>query len=237
NYLLVTEVRNSRNEKVAGNEVFFQRINPNVQLSLEDIRVLDVRSSFVEEISRTDTLAAYIRTLLPISTEMERVFAEKHLASADLALMQQYFLNFWLERNELNPRAAWLEYRASVAHVDQHFSTPIKKGYETDRGMVYLKYGPPNTIAESHHEPSAYPYEIWHYYQLKNQTNKKFVFCSRDNVTNDFELIHSDAIGEVNNYRWQLEVMRRTTDGFDLDQKGTERHWGGKIDTYYQDPR
>lgn len=237
NYNLVTEVRNAQNEIIANGEVFFQRMNPNVQLSLDDIRVLDVRSSFVEGFNNTDSLSSYIRSLQPISSEMERVFAENHLASADLALMQQYFLNFWLSRDELNPRAAWEEYYSRVKHVDLHFSTLIKHGYETDRGIVYLKYGPPNTISESHHEPSAYPYEIWHYYELRQQRNKKFVFCSRDNVTNDFELIHSDAMGEISNYRWQIDVMRRTTDGFDLDQRNTESHWGGKIDTYYRDPR
>lgn len=237
NYFLVVEVRNQQNEMVANNELFFRRINPSVQLQLKDIAALDISASFVEKMTNMDTLSDNIRSLAPISSELERVFAEKHLANADLALMQQYFLNFWLERNQLTPLEAWENYHKAVEHVNEHFSTLIKKGYETDRGRVYLKHGPPNTIAESHHEPSAYPYEIWHYYALDNQRNKKFVFYSRDLVTNDFELLHSDAMGEIANYRWQVDVMKRTTDGYDLDQQNTQDHWGGKIDTYYRDPR
>jgi len=124
-----------------------------------------------------------------------------------------------------------------VKLVNQKFSTRIKRGYETDRGIVFLRYGPPNTIAESYFEPSAYPYEIWHYYELRNQRNKKFVFYSRDRITNDFDLIHSDATGEIANYRWKLDVLKRTTDGYDLDQQDVDAHWGGRIDTYFRDPR
>ncbi len=237
NYELVLEARDSQNELITASSIFFHRINPGVQLQLKDVAALDVSATFVEKMRSTDSLASYIQSLSPISSELERVFAERNLINADLGLMQQYFLNFWLVRDDLNPQQAWEEYYARVRHVEHHFKTLIKKGFETDRGIVYLKYGPPNTIAQSHHEPSAYPYEIWHYYELRNQRNKRFVFYTRDLITNDFELIHSDAMGELANYRWQVDVMRRTTDGYDLDSKSVEDHWGGRIDTYYRDPR
>lgn len=237
NFELVLEARNQQNEVITQSSIFFHRINPSVQLQLKDVAALDVTASFVEKYQNADTLAEFIRSLLPISSQLERVFADKNLINAELGLMQQYFLNFWMERDALNPAQAWEDYYAKVRHVNHHFKTLIKKGYETDRGIVYLKYGPPNTIAESHHEPAAYPYEIWHYYELRNQRNKRFVFYTRDLITNDFELIHSDAMGELANYRWQVDVMRRTTDGYDLDQKSVDDHWGGRIDTYYRDPR
>ncbi len=130
--------------------------------------------------------------------------------------MQQFFLNFWRSRNNADPEAEWYDYKKEVAKVNNDYTTQVRKGYDTDRGRVYLKYGPPNIITESYDEPSAYPYEIWHYYTLgENQRNKKFVFYTYDIVTNDFQLLHSDAIGELSNYRWQVdcieEIMIRIT--------------------------
>lgn len=237
NYNLVIEVRNQQNEILASNSVFFQRINPRVQLEMKDIAALDIANTFVDGITSRDSLMEHLRSLSPISSEMERIFAEKHLASGNEQLMKQYFLNFWLERDPFYPEEAWKAYYKKVQLVNLKFSTIIKKGFESDRGIVYLRYGPPNTIAESYFEPSAYPYEIWHYYELRNQRNKKFVFYSRDRITNEFVMIHSDAVGEIANHRWKLDVLKRTTDGYDLDQQNIETHWGGRIDTYYRDPR
>ena len=39
-----------------------------------------------------------------------------------------------------------------------------------------MQYGPPNSRNKVDNAASTYPYEIWHYYKLKNQSNKKFVF-------------------------------------------------------------
>ncbi|MEZ5195370.1 MAG: GWxTD domain-containing protein [Bacteroidales bacterium] len=78
-------------------------------------------------------------------------------------------------------KKAWETYLEKVNLVNLAYSTQIQKGYDTDRGRTYLKYGEPNAISESYNEPATYPYEIWHYYDLGNgQRNKKFVFYTRD---------------------------------------------------------
>jgi hypothetical protein len=125
-----------------------------------------------------------------------------------------------------------------VVEVEERFATQIHKGYETDRGRVYLKYGPPNIITESYNEPSSYPYEIWQYYKLgNNQTNKRFVFYSNNELTNNFELLHSDAIGEISNYRWQVILNSRWYDPYNLDITRPPDIWGSRAEDYYRDPR
>ncbi|MCK7531387.1 MAG: GWxTD domain-containing protein [Marinilabiliales bacterium] len=122
----------------------------------------------------------------------------------------------------------WLNYLSEVNKVNYAYSTPILKGYESDRGRVYLKYGPPNAISESYDEPATYPYEIWHYYVIKDgQRNKKFVFYSRDIVTNDFQLLHSDVTGELSNYRWQYVLYSRVDAGYNIEKGVSEDSWGG----------
>jgi GWxTD domain-containing protein len=237
NYNLIIEVRDKNNSLLASNELFFQRNNPNAQLSLNDLASIDVTNSFVTRIVDTDTLAEYLRYLSPISSQMEQSLAIKIIKSDDLLEMQRYFLNFWMTRENTNPEDAWIKYLEEVKKANKSFRTVNRQGYDTDRGRVYLKYGPPNAIAESYYEPNAYPYEIWHYYQLKNQRNKKFVFYTHEVATNDFELLHSDAIGEVQNYQWQFVIHERGNAPHSVDQNEMENHWGSKVQDYYNIPR
>ncbi len=236
NYKLVVETRNKENELVAINKLFFQRSNPDVQFDVSDLAAISIENTFVEKIGSKDTLSEYIKCLAPISSEIEKQFANKQLLESDLATMQQFFLNFWLSRHNIDPYSAWLDYFTEVRKVNSAYATQVKKGYESDRGRVYLKYGPPNIVSESYNEPSAYPYEIWHYYTLGNQRNKKFVFMSQDMVTNDFELIHSDAIGELSNYRWQVMLHRRDFDPPNVDVTRPPDAWGNQAEKYYTEP-
>ncbi len=236
NYLLVMEARNRVNKLIASKELFFQRYNPSVQFSLNNLLVLNTQNTFVERMKSKDTLGTYIKYLTPISTDVERLYAENQLATADIDEMQKYFLNFWVERNKLNPEKAWADYLLLVRQANKNFKSVSLEGYQTDRGRVYLQYGQPNVISEHYFEPAAYPYEIWHYYQLDDQRDKKFVYYSHDNATNDFQLIHSNAIGELSNYRWETIVYRRTWDPNSIDDAIIPDTWGSKATESYIQP-
>ncbi|MCD4681157.1 MAG: GWxTD domain-containing protein, partial [Bacteroidales bacterium] len=241
NYNLVIEVIDRQNMVLASNTIFFQRNNPKVQFALSDITALNLNNTFAERITNADTLDEYIRMLEPISDEIESIFASTQLERSNLNTKQQYFMNFWLNRDNINPELAWFNYYKEVKKADNAFSTQIKKGYESDRGRVYLKYGPPNTINESKYEPRSYPYEIWHYYTLINQRNKKFVFYNPNYVANDYQLLHSDAYGEISDYKWKIKLMARDTDPFnifnvDIENERT-RTYGSQVDDYFDNPR
>jgi GWxTD domain-containing protein len=236
NYNMVVEIKDKDNRSVALNKIFFQRSNPSIQYNLQDIATLDVSNTFVNKITNLDTLKDFIRSIYPISTQMEELFAKNVLKNSDLKMLQQFFLNFWINRNSADPAKAWATYYIEVQKVNKAYVTLIKKGYETDRGRVYLEYGPPNIITESVSDPAAYPYEIWQYYTLQNQRNKKFVFYLPDLVTNEYELIHSDAIGEINDPAWELKLVKRNTTTNDMDQTKGNDYFGGKANDYYNNP-
>ncbi len=253
NYDLVVEARNQQNQVIASNSLFFQRSNPEVKLELKDVAALDIRGSFVEQLTNKDSISEYIRSLAPISTEMEVVFAQNQLRTADLLTMQQYFLNFWIRRDEVLPERAWIKYKEQVDIVNRSFKTPIKKGYETDRGRVYLKYGEPNTITDQPFESSSsgltivdgrrdgdmgtVPYQIWHYYQLtSDQRDKKFVFANPSLATNDYALIHSNVRGEINNPNWQSDLIRQIG-LWDKDEISPRGRFGNKSGELFNNPR
>ncbi|MEN8222891.1 MAG: GWxTD domain-containing protein [Acidobacteriota bacterium] len=81
---------------------------------------------------------------------------------------EEFFINFWKKRdpdpetieNELRD-----EYMARISMAERLFSHEGKNGWETDRGRVYIKLGPPE-FRESY--PMGYsmyslPSEVWYY--------------------------------------------------------------------------
>lgn len=240
NYYLVIEARDRNNEIIGLNRYFFQRSNPYYQIDNTMMASINTDEVFSGKINNLDTIREYIKTLSPISTLVEKDYASELIRTDDITTMQQFFYTFWSSRNRVDPKQAWLDYYAQVLRVNASFKTVNCKGYESDRGIVFLKYGVPDRIVQSYSEPGAFPYEIWHYYTLGSQRNKKFVFMTRDIVTNDFKLIHSDAIGELSNYRWTNEIYQRTYgtyNDYGVDESVSPNSYGDKALDYYNNPR
>lgn len=248
NYNLVLEVRDKDNKIQAEQKLFFQRQNNNGKFSYEDLKSVNVQNTFVTSYTNMDTLIDYIRCLRPISSLSEVQYEGNQIKERKLELMQQFFYNFWKLRNEAEPQLAWLEYYKEVMKVNKEFGTHGLKGYDTDRGRVYLQYGPPDQRTKVDVEPSAYPYEIWEYYRLvdkslsttypdNKQSNKKFVFYNPDLVTNKFTLIHSTAQGEIYNTRWELLLHKRDSQSHDLDNEKVQEHFGGNAVENFRSPR
>lgn len=235
NYYLVVTLRDQQNNILNSGRQFFQRSNPSIPFQPVLIDQQTVEQSFVSKLNSIDSLRYFIRALEPISTYSQRSFAYSLTNTADISTLQQYFLGFWTDRAPANPQEAWNSYFIRVRQANALFKTQVKRGFETDRGRVLLQYGEPNSVSTSYHEPAAFPYEIWHYYQINGQRDKRFVFMTRDIVTNDFELIHSDVIGELLNPRWQL-MLHRTTQGWDVDTETAPRHWGSQSEDFFRDP-
>lgn len=242
NYYLVVEARDRNNEIIGYNQFFFQRSNLNYEIDDSTLAAIDPEKVFSGNINNIDTIREYIRTLEAISSQIENEYAHSLIKSDDIKAMQQYFYSFWASRNSLSPQLEWEKYYTQVKRVNASFTAQRMKGYRTDRGIVFLKYGAPDRIVQNYNEPGAYPYEIWHYYTLANQRNKKFVFMTRDIATNDFQLIHSDAIGEISNTQWTTEIYSRTYSPYQIyyNSDGSvnpEVNYGDEAKDYYEVPR
>ena len=241
NYYLVVEMRDRSNTLICSNSCFFQRSNPDVGYDMNDLASVNVANTFVGNITELDSLRLYIKYLNPICTEVERTYANSLVKTDDVLTMQQFLFNFWASRSPMNPKQGFEDYLAAVHRVNMSFKTSSYPGYRTDRGYVFLKYGQPDKIMESPNEPGAYPYEIWHYYEVANkQRNKKFVFMAKDSAANDFQLIHSNVVGEIQNSRWQMEIYSRIYGvGYDqgVDQTIIEEGWGSHASDLYNNPR
>lgn len=240
NYNLVVEIRDKENKLVEKNSLFFQRSNPGVgNLSFESA---EYKNSFVIHYTSTDTISEIIRSLRPISSVTERFFIDQNLERKTLSQLQQFLYTFWVSRST-DPLTALNDYIEKVNIVNSAFGTKIKKGYQSDRGRVYLQYGAPNSRIVRETEPNSYPYEIWHYYTLNNQRNRRFVFFNPSLATNDWELLHSDAFGEIQNSNWQVALQQRNF--LEMKEVSTDRPrtnsrdwgWGSRAEDYWNNPR
>jgi len=237
NYNLVIEARDQKNEIITSKKIFFQRMNPKAQVSMEDVKTTEIVNTFAEQITNRDTLKEFISCTYPVATGLEKAFMRESLKKADIKTMQQFFYSYWYQRDPKNPEKAWQFYKVQVHKVQVNFGTPVKKGYQTDRGRVYLEYGPPNTRSTHYSEPSNYPYEIWQYYTMNNnQRNRKFIFFSPDMVTSDFFLLHSDATGEINNPRWKVDLRNRIYSTSNLQDTQVIESWGNMQQDYWDLP-
>jgi GWxTD domain-containing protein len=248
NYNLVVEVRDKDNKLQADQKCFIQRKNKAVQMNEADLNSIDINTTFAGNYKNIDTVMSYLRCLRPIASNSEVEFIEHQLKEKKLTLMQQFLFVFWKTRYPENAEANWLSYYKEVVKTNKEFGTYGLKGYDTDRGRVYLQYGPPDQRTESEHEPSAYPYEIWEYNSLvdkkqiitnpnNRQSGKKFVFYNPDLVTNKYRLIHSTAKGEIYNTNWELLIHKRDTQSNNPDKDKAPDHFGGNANDNFNNPR
>lgn len=221
NYNLTVNILDKQGKPIRQKKVFFQRRNTKTIMRPEDYASMNYKTSFVDQFTIIEELAEHISSLLPITTGREWEYASNQLEHWDIENMKQFFYGFWANRNPLNPEEDWLKYSTAVKNANRLYSTIKVKGFSTDRGYYYLKHGIPDFIESVPSEANAFPYEIWHYYNLKEESNRIFVFVEKALGTNDYELIHSNASGEIYNENWQNIIYKINKDTYELKNSNT----------------
>ena len=101
--------------------------------------------------------------------------------------LETLFLSFWKERDptpNTSINELMEEYYIRVNYVNEYFNMSWREGWETDFGMIYILFGPPDQIERSNSvSTSSSIYQIWYY----NRLNKQFVFKDQ-NGFGDFKL-------------------------------------------------
>lgn len=109
---------------------------------------------------------------------------------------RRFLAEFWYRR----PPGAREGFLQRVGYVNSRFQSMGREGYNTDRGRVYLVYGPPDDTERHPSDSDSRPYEIWSYNSL--QAGVIFVFVQRQSGAT-YELVHSTYRGELHDENWQ----------------------------------
>lgn len=134
-------------------------------------------SSYIVDFSKAIEQLAYITTRKEIN----------RISKGDREEMKNKFLEFWkskdptpgTEKNEL-----MIEYYRRVYYANRNFSEGME-GWKTDRGRIYIIYGPPDHVDRHPFELNTKPYIVWRYYNL----NKTFYFVDETGF-GDYRLIN-----------------------------------------------
>ncbi len=148
---------------------------------------------------------------------------------------------FWLRRD---PDAATPanefedEFWKRVAYAREYFTTPITEGMRSDRGKVYIKYGPPQDI-EDHSAGTAVtsvessswstePYIVWKY-PATNETGGRrmlFVFIDQD-ADGEYNVFASTEPGygkRIATYT-EFDANRLRIDAEDTGEADKDTYW------------
>ena len=237
NYVLKLSVMDKNQQVLNSKELSFQRTNLNNSMKLNRLNSVSIANTFASILPQ-DSLDEFLKCLAPLASNLEKNIIDNKLNDIDDTLKRQFIYSFWYNRFPNDPAYNWSKYKNEVKKTNQLFGTKVRKGYETDRGRIYLKYGPPNTITDRPNEPSAYPYQIWHYYKIGRFNNKRFIFYLPDLVTNDYVILHSTLQGEYFNNNWKTDLHSRNTPERNVDalQNPNDNQWGSNSNLFFINP-
>lgn len=247
NYYLIVEALDATNNLIGTTQKHFIRENKMMEItSLVSLSYKEEEAAYFGRINNADTLKMFVESLWPIADNYQKDQIINQSVKKDPELMKKYIIDFWQKRagDTLEPLKLWGAYYREVQKTMVNFKCGKQPGYYTDRGRVFLQYGPPSVRTVENTDENTFPYEVWLYYRTTDQSNgqffsnRRFVFVNRQLGDDCFKLIHSDMRGEPNNPRWQFEISRRHNNGLgspdNNNPSGTEFN---RMNEVYNSPR
>ena len=98
------------------------------------------------------------------------------------------------------------QYLVRVEYVNTTYKSMMREGYRSDRGRVYIMYGPPDDIERHPNESDMKPYEIWTFNNIQGGVEFDFVQRSQGG---DFELVNSTHRNELHDDNWRSYAQTR----------------------------
>lgn len=240
NYSLTVELRNNQNELLTKRKAYFQRSNPFLEIQPAEITETVVEQQFVAELNE-ENLRYSLRAISPLMDGDDNEALKSILKGTDLKAMRFFLFRHFVKADPNNPELAYLKYMEVAGAADKQFFSGFRRGFETDRGRVFMRYGRPDDLVHVEDDPSAPPYEVWVYYNFPKtkQKNVKFLFYNPSLAGEDFILLHSNARGEINNPRWERDLYKRAAgeeyDGNYHDATTMKRNLGRNARAFFED--
>ena len=134
---------------------------------------------------------------------------------------------FWRDRDDDPSTPENPVYEKAVLHfnyANDKFSTSVDlhNGWRTDRGRVYITYGPPDEVKDVDMSGKSFPYVKWTYYQLAGGC--MFVFVN-DYVAGavDYRLVHSTHPHEKYDLKWKQILQDDSEHDDDWERAGDKQ--------------
>ncbi len=169
-------------------------------LGINDERVINDLEDYQEQLKMMsqDKVENEVKIIYSIMPENEQRIIDKLNKNA----YRNYLLDYWQER-EKKVKGIRKNFLYYVDKANQSYGLQKKKGWDTDRGRILIRFGKPDRKEVVTLESNMLDHEIWTY----DDGNYIFVFADLHNL-NDYKLIHSNYPGEKSNANWQKKVTK-----------------------------
>lgn len=203
NYFLNIEIQKLNGERVAAQSKKFYVIQRQVQ---PVVSMMPFEDSIFASMDSAQVDLEFQMIFYLLSKEEQQI----HKQILDLNSKRQFVYNVWHNKypqDSVNDNPVRAEYYRRYTFANENFRAFKIDGWKTDRGRVYMLYGPPDDIDRKPNERDVRPYEVWFYNKLQNGV--KFIFGDLEGIRN-YRLVHSDLFGEIQDLNY-MNVLR---DGF-----------------------
>lgn len=235
NYWLNISLRSASGAELAQSSTFFQTINahPIAGKGIEvldsaeaktvtEAHLLDLGKTFVAKFTMPQ-LRAILKMLLPGATGSEASAINGFLNRPEELYMRYFIYNHFALLNPKDPEKAWNAFADVVRDVNRQYGSGSTPGYETDRGIIWLRYGKPDEVVRVPNESGALPYEIWRYNPNEKMHGPGlFLFYSPGSMSSGFSLLHSTVLGETQNPDWRRYLYSTGRSSGNLNARAEE---------------
>lgn len=189
-YNLVLNLKNEQSKSINERQIFFWINNPYKTISINQYRTEDIEEfrAQIFYLVKQDELTLFDE----LNIEGKINYINSYWKNTDAAFRTEHLRKFYL--------------------TQERFDSPTMPGWKTDRGRVYIMYGPPDEIEREPAGMDTRAYEIWIYEHLENQAQVKFVFVD-PGIQGNYQLVHSTLKSssrmEIYNPDWMNETKVR----------------------------
>ena len=133
---------------------------------------------------------------------------KKTFESYDFERKKQFISDFWATKSV----DYFNVHIRNFNYAQENFKALTIEGWRSDRGRIYITYGPPSQMEDNPADPGMKPWQAWVYTELKGQGEIVFIFGNVSGFGN-YELLHSNiqAVGrsEIFDPDWQRRLIIR----------------------------
>jgi GWxTD domain-containing protein len=228
NYTLSWDLIDTAGKFIARASRNFKRSNPGLNTVFSKPGIAGLAPELLGELQAipVEDCRHLVASLFPISRSSEQPSIDYLRKKGTEIELRNFLVDFWDKKSGTNGLRDFRAFKKTVAEADRKYSTQTMKGYQTERGRVYIQYGKPDMVENEQSDRfrkamtnlNTIPYEIWYYYSLDEpirQTDVMFVFVQQNRGNINYKLLHSSGIGEVRNSEWRKVVESNATYNFD----------------------
>jgi GWxTD domain-containing protein len=111
---------------------------------------------------------------------------------------KKFIEQFWQRRDPASRGMPWPvmeEHYRRIKYANQRFRTVSgRPGWQTDRGHMYIVYGPPDELEDHPRGPRMpYPFEVWKYWHVEGIGDNLFITFIDRTGTGDYHLAPGSA--------------------------------------------